>query len=71
MPCASKVTLPASVRHHFPPRAQNLHREAFNDAWSAYAANARREEIALGTAWAAVERRFHKGRDGERRFNAH
>jgi cation transport regulator len=71
MPYASNAALPASVRHHLPPRAQDLYREAFNGAWSTYAADARREEIAHRTAWAAVKRQFHKDCDGQWRLNAH
>ncbi|MDP2329860.1 MAG: ChaB family protein [Reyranella sp.] len=71
MPYASNVTLPAPVRHHLPLRAQDLYREAFNGAWSTYAADVRREEIAHRTAWAAVKRQFHKDCDGQWRLNAH
>jgi cation transport regulator len=71
MPYASNADLPSSVRHHLPSQAQNLYREAFNDAWSTYAADARREEIAHRTAWAAVKRVFHKDCDGQWRINVH
>ena len=62
---ASNAALLASVRHHLPPRAQGLYGEAFNDAWSTYGADARREEIAHRTAWAAVKRQIRKGCDGQ------
>jgi cation transport regulator len=64
MPYLSNADLPASVRHHLPARAQDLYRGAFNRAWSTYSGDARREEIAHRTAWAAVKRRFHKDDDG-------
>ncbi len=70
MPYASNADLPPSVRHHLPPTAQDIYREAFNHAWATYAQRARREEIAHRTAWAAVKRRFHKGRDGQWEPNA-
>ncbi len=71
MPYASNADLPPSVRHHLPSQAQSLYREAFNGAWSTYVADARREEIAHRTAWAAVKRRFHKDCDGQWRLNVH
>lgn len=71
MPYASNDALPTSVRHRLPPRAQDLYREAFNDAWSTYEPDARREGIAHRTAWAAVKRQFHKDSDGQWRLNTH
>jgi cation transport regulator len=65
MPYPSNADLPTPVRRHLPPRAQDLYREAFNDAWDTYADDRRREEIAHRVAWAAVKRRFHKGPDGD------
>ena len=62
---------PHLVRHHLPRRAQDLYREAFNDAWASYARDQRREEIAHRTAWAAVKRYFHKGAAGQWEPNAH
>jgi cation transport regulator len=54
------------VRHHLPPEAQSIYREAFNHAWQEYASREpeRLEEIAHRVAWAAVKRRFHKA-DGD------
>ena len=71
MPYPSNAALHPSVRHHLPPRAQDLYREAFNDAWANYARDQRREEIAHRTAWAAVKRYFHKGAAGQWEPNAH
>jgi cation transport regulator len=70
MPYPSNDALPASVRHHLPSRAQDLYREAFNDAWATYSADPRREEIAHRVAWAAVKRQFHKGAGGQWQANA-
>ena len=64
MPYATNAALPASVRNHLPAQAQDIYREAFNEVWATYSADPRREEISHRTAWAAVKRRFHKGRDG-------
>lgn len=64
MPYASNDKLPPAVRHHLPPRAQDVYREAFNHAWATYARDERQEEIAHRVAWAAVKRQFHKELDG-------
>jgi cation transport regulator len=65
MPYASNDQLPPSVRSHLPPRAQDIYREAFNDAWRTYGGELRREEIVHRIAWAVVERRYEKSEDGE------
>lgn len=64
MPYATNRDLPPPVRHHLPPHAQDIYREAFNHAWQTYQANPRHEEIAHRTAWAAVKRLFVKDADG-------
>lgn len=69
MPYASNAALPPSVRHHLPPRAQDSYREAFNAAWTTYAEDVRREEIAHRVAWAAVKRQFHKASNGQWQAN--
>lgn len=65
VPYSSNADLPASVRGHLPPDAQDIYREAFNAAWKTYGHDPRHEEIAHRIAWAAVKRLFHKGRDGQ------
>jgi cation transport regulator len=64
MPYSSNADLPASVRDHLPPAAQDIYREAFNAAWKTYGRDARREEISHRVAWAAVKRQFHRKQDG-------
>lgn len=62
--------LPTAVREHLPAHAQDIYRQAFNNAWAQYAdaakrrKNASREETAHRVAWAAVERVYEKGTDG-------
>jgi cation transport regulator len=70
MPYPTNGSLPASVRLHLPPRAQDIYREAFNHAWTSHALEPRQEEIAHRIAWAAVKRQFEKGRDGQWHPNA-
>ena len=63
MPYPSNDDLPAAVRDHLPPHAQDIYREAFNHAWIEYANDRRGEEIAHRVAWAAVKRRYRKSGD--------
>ena len=46
--------LPVLVRRRLSLRAQDLYREAFNEAWAMNVNDQRREEIAHRVAWAAV-----------------
>ncbi|QHO79091.1 hypothetical protein ACH79_26410 [Bradyrhizobium sp. CCBAU 051011] len=59
----TNIDLPASVRDHVPPHAQNIYRASFNHASAAHAGDVRQEEIAHRTAWAAVKRSYVKDRD--------
>ncbi len=49
--------LPVLVRRRLSLRAQDLYREAFNEAWAMNTNDVHREEIAHRVAWAAVARR--------------
>ena len=60
MPYEVNEELPASVRQHLPPHAQDIFRAAFNHAWVEYKNRADQEEVAMRVAWAAVKRRYHK-----------
>jgi cation transport regulator len=60
MPYASNGDLPASVRYHLPPHAQDIYREAFNHAFAAHVGDPRQEEAAHRIAWAAVKRSYVK-----------
>ena len=60
MPYRSNEDLPPPVRHHLPPHAQDIYREAFNHAFASHSGDARQEEIAHRTAWAAVKRSYVK-----------
>ena len=62
MPYAANDDLPASVRSHLPPHAQDIFRSAFNHAWQTYCSvnSDRVEEIAHRVAWAAVKKRYRK-----------
>jgi len=60
MPYRSNADLPASVRNHLPPHAQDIYREAFNHAFASHAGDRRQEEISHRTAWAAVKHSYVK-----------
>jgi cation transport regulator len=60
MPYSSNDALPPGVRHHLPPHAQDIYREAFNHAWARHRGEARQEELAHRIAWAAVKRSYRK-----------
>jgi cation transport regulator len=63
MPYRINTDLPASVRDHLPPHAQDIYRAAFNHAFAANAGDIRQEEIAHRIAWAAVKRSYVKDDD--------
>ena len=66
MPYNMTADLPASVRDHLPPHAQQIFLKAFNSAWDEYAdaakreGNESREEAAFRVAWAAVKHEYRK-----------
>lgn len=66
MPYQSIQELPNSVRSNLPKHAQEIYKEAFNNAWEQYAdsedrrGNASREETAHRVAWSAVKNVYEK-----------
>ncbi|CAL1241037.1 ChaB family protein [Candidatus Methylocalor cossyra] len=69
MPYRSRDELPDLVRELLPEHAQEIYREAFNNAFDQYAdpaerrGHASREETAHKVAWAAVKREYEKRGD--------
>jgi cation transport regulator len=63
MPYVTNADLPKNIRHVLPHHAQNIYREAFNNAFESYRHSVRREEVAHRVAWAAVKKGYVK-RDG-------
>lgn len=57
MPYATNDDLPASVREHLPPHAQDIFREAFNHAHAQHHGD---DAAAFRIAWAAVKRQYDK-----------
>ena len=70
MPYKTDVELPPGVRNNLPQHAQDIYREAFNNAWEEYADAAKRrgqesrEEASHRVAWAAVEKEYAKDSSG-------
>jgi cation transport regulator len=66
MPYDSISDLPDSVRTNLPKHAQEIYKEAFNNAWEQYAdpedgrGDISREEVAHKVAWSAVKQVYEK-----------
>lgn len=71
MPYQTRDDLPVSVRHVLPDHAQDIFKEAFNNAIKEYQDPKKRrdnsdpEKIAFRVAWTAVEKVYYKGEDGK------
>ncbi|MGB4762030.1 MAG: putative cation transport regulator ChaB [Candidatus Saccharimonas sp.] len=69
MPFNSNADLPDSVQNVLPTHAQDIYREAFNNAYDEYKDpddrrdDASREEVAHRVAWSAVKQKYEKGND--------
>ncbi|QDG53902.1 cation transport regulator ChaB [Persicimonas caeni] len=70
MPYHSNAELPDSVKDNLPKHAQDIYREAFNNAYDRFSdpdkrrGDASREEASHKVAWNAVKQEYHK-EDGE------
>lgn len=71
MPYKTKAELPDTVQENLPAHAQEIFKDAFNNAWDEYEDPSKRrgkegrEETAFKVAWAAVKREYHKTESGE------
>lgn len=71
MPYNSRDELPVGVQNVLPHHAQDIYKEAFNNAWEEYKSpkerrgDADREEVAHRVAWSAVKKKYSKGSDGK------
>ncbi len=70
MPYDNIDDLPERVRNNLPKHAQEIFKEAFNNAWDEYKQpkdrkdDASREETSFKVAWAAVKKKYHKDKSG-------
>lgn len=62
MPYKTNAELPESVRDHLPSHAQSIYRAAYDSAYDEYGHD---EARARRVAWGAVEREYHKNREGK------
>ncbi|MFN8769684.1 MAG: ChaB family protein [Neisseriaceae bacterium] len=66
MPYRSINDLPDNVKKHLPKHAQEIYKEAFNNAFEEYKDpkkikdNSSREEVAHKVAWSAVKNKYEK-----------
>ena len=66
MPYDRTKDLPDSVQSALPEHAQEIYKEAFNNAWQQYSdpekrrGDADREEVAHKVAWSAVKQEYKK-----------
>lgn len=71
MPYDTLKELPDSVRDNLPKHAQEIYKEAYNNAWDEYKnpedrrGDASREETAHRVAWAAVKNQYEKDDSGK------
>lgn len=69
MPFNNISELPDSVQNVLPKHAQDIYKEAFNNAWDEYEdpkdrrGDSDREEVAHRVAWSAVKSKYQKGDD--------
>ena len=69
MPYNSNADLPKAVQNVLPDHAQDIYREAFNNAYDQYKSpesrrdDSDREETAHRVAWSAVKESYHKEAD--------
>lgn len=70
MPYQTTAELPDSVKNALPEHAQEIYKEAFNNAWDEYKdpdkrrGNADHEEVAHRVAWSAVKEKYAKDESG-------
>lgn len=69
MPYDKLKDLPEKVKNHLPHHAQEIYKEAFNNAWQEYKDpsdrrdDSSREEVSHRVAWSAVKQKYKKGKD--------
>lgn len=70
MPYTRKRQLPKQAKNVLPSKAQDIFKEAYNNAFDRYKTKSKRrgdesqEEAASKVAWSAVKKKYKKGDDG-------
>jgi cation transport regulator len=71
MPYESNDELPDQVKDNLPKHAEDIYKEAYNNAWDEYKdpedrkGDSSREEVSHRVAWAAVKNKYEKDDDGD------
>lgn len=71
MPYSNNSELPDNITNVLPEHAQDIFREAFNNAYDEYKnpderrGSDSREDVARKVAWSAVKKSYEKGEDGK------
>ncbi|HHS7920380.1 TPA: ChaB family protein, partial [Legionella pneumophila] len=71
MPYKKINELPDSVKDNLPNHAQEIYKEAYNNAWDQYdepdkrQGDRDREETAHAVAWSAVKKEYEKNSEGK------
>jgi cation transport regulator len=69
MPYKNLKDLPGRIKDNLPKHAQEIYKEAYNNAWEQYKdpkerkGKATREEVSHKVAWAAVKQKYEKVKD--------
>ncbi|OGD63746.1 cation transport regulator ChaB [Candidatus Beckwithbacteria bacterium RBG_13_42_9] len=70
-PYKARKDLPDPIRKHLPAKAQDIYKEAFNNAWERFADPKKliyggdRESASHRVAWFAVKKNYHKNEKGK------
>lgn len=70
MPYKELKDLPEQIKSNLPKHAQEIYKEAYNNAWEEYKdpkerrGNISREEVSSKVAWMAVKQKYKKVKDG-------
>lgn len=70
MPYDKLSDLPSNIKDNLPKHAQEIYKEAYNNAWDQYKdpedrkADASRTEVSHRVAWSAVKQKYEKDENG-------
>lgn len=70
-PYKTREELPEPIKEHLPAAAQDIYKEAFNNAWERFADPTKlkyggdRESASHRVAWFAVKKKFYKNEKGK------
>lgn len=71
MPYKTRAELPGSVKDNLPDKAQDIYKEAFNNAWKQFADPSKlkyggdQESASHRVAWSAVKKKYFKNEKGK------